>query len=77
MRVDETNEHGEVISREIVSSYEDAYTAELKEMHACLTGCQPIKTTAEDATQDLKLFKLLFDQYDRQKLGMPNSLLIQ
>ncbi|KAI9697210.1 MAG: hypothetical protein M1836_004774 [Candelina mexicana] len=67
VRVDEENEYGEVVTREILSSYEDAYTAELKELHACLTDRRDIKTSAEDAALDLKLFKMMFEQYERQK----------
>lgn len=65
--IDEINEHGEAVTREILSSYEDAYTAELKELHSCLTSGKAIKTTAEDAMQDLILFKMMFEQYDRQQ----------
>ena len=68
VRVDEINEHGEMVTKEILSSYEDAYTAEMKEMHACLTEGLKIKTSAEDATKDLELFKMLFDQYEKQGL---------
>lgn len=67
VKVDEVNEHGEMTTREILSSYEDAYTAELKEMHACLTEGREIKTSAKDATKDLELFKMLFDQYEQQR----------
>ena len=66
VRVEEENEHGEVVMREILSSYEDAYTAELKELHACLTEGKDIKTSAKDAMQDLRLFKMMFEQYERQ-----------
>ncbi len=65
--IDEINEHGEAVTREILSSYEDAYTAELKELHSCLISGKAIKTTAEDAMQDLILFKMMFEQYDRQQ----------
>ncbi len=65
--IDEINEHGEAMTKEILSSYEDAYTAELKELHSCLTSGKAIKTTAEDAMQDLILFKMMFEQYDRQQ----------
>lgn len=68
VNVHEANEYGEMVSKEILSSYEDAYTAELKEMHACFTQGAPIKTSVEDATQDLRLFKMLFDQYERQQV---------
>ena len=71
VKVDEVNEYGEVISKEILSSYEDAYTAELKEMHACFTEGREIKTSAEDALQDLRLFAMLLEQHQRQRMREP------
>lgn len=68
VKVDEINEHGEAVSREILSSYEDAYTAELKEMHACFTQGRVIKTSAEDAMEDLRMFKMIFEQHERQQV---------
>jgi len=67
VKVDETNEHGEAVSKEILSSYEDAYTAELKEMHACFTQGKEIKTSAKDPVEDLRLSKMIFEQYERQQ----------
>ena len=67
VKVDELNEHDEAISKEIVSSYEDAYTAELEEMHACFTKGRRIKTSAEDALQDSKLFDMLLDKSREQR----------
>jgi len=43
VKVDEINEHGEAVTRGVLSSYEDAYTAELKEMHACFTQGKEIR----------------------------------
>ncbi len=45
VKVDELNEHGEATSREILSSFEDAYTVELKDMYVCFALGAPIKTT--------------------------------
>ena len=70
VKINEVNEHGEAVSREIVNDYEDVYTAELKELHKCLTSGKAIKTSAEDAAQDLKLFRMMFEQYDRRQAGM-------
>lgn len=64
VRVEEVNEHGEVQSREVLSSYEDAYTAELREMHECFTGGKEVKTTPEDAMEDLRLFDMIYQKYD-------------
>jgi len=66
VKVDELNEAGEASSREILSSFEDAYTVELKTMYACVVEGKPIKTTPEDALQDLKLFDLMYKQHARQ-----------
>ena len=71
VKVDEINEHGEVISKEVTSSYEDAYTAELSEMHACFTEGSEIKTTAEDALQDSRLFAMLLEQHRQQRMRNP------
>ena len=68
VKVDEINEHGEVTSKEITSSYEDAYTAELSEMHACFTEGREIKTSAEDALQDSRLFEMLLEQHRQQRM---------
>ena len=68
VKVDEVNADDEVVSREILSSYEDAYTTELKEMHACFTEGREIKTTAEDALQDAKFFAMLFEQHRQQRM---------
>lgn len=48
--------------REMLSSYEDAYTAELKAFHECVVNGMPIKTTAEDAASDLKLYEMMYDK---------------
>lgn len=69
VKVDEKNEHGEMVERIVCSSYEDAYTTELIEMHKCFTEGKEIKTTPEDAIQDLKLCKMMLDRYERQLTG--------
>ena len=40
-------------------TYEDPYTLEILEFYDCVKGGKPIKTTAEDAKQDLEIFKLI------------------
>jgi predicted dehydrogenase len=60
VRVEEVNEYGEKEVREIMSSYEDAYTAELKEMYECFVNGKEIKTTAEDAVNDLRLYDAMY-----------------
>ncbi|KAF2494852.1 NAD(P)-binding protein [Lophium mytilinum] len=64
VKVDELNEHGETQTREILSSYEDAYTAELKELHACITQGKTIKTSAVDALEDLTLYDMMYKKYE-------------
>ena len=67
VRVDERNEFDEVVTREILSSYEDAYTAELTELHACLTEGREIKTSAEDAINELRLFRMFYRRWEQQE----------
>ncbi|KAJ9640336.1 hypothetical protein H2201_006891 [Coniosporium apollinis] len=64
VKVEELNEHGEMTSKEILTSYEDAYTAELQELYACLVDGKGIKTTAEDALEDIKIFDMMYKKYD-------------
>ncbi|KAI5776260.1 hypothetical protein EDC01DRAFT_777860 [Geopyxis carbonaria] len=60
VKVTEKDESGGVSNRTILTSYEDAYTIELKEMHAALVGGHEIKTTVADALNDLKLFDMMY-----------------
>lgn len=63
VEIDELNEHGEKAHRSIQTSYEDAYTRELKEFHACITENKSFKTTATDALEDLKLFNMMLKSH--------------
>ena len=65
VRVEERNEHGEMVSREILGSYEDAYTAEWMEVHRCFRGRRDIKTSLDDAVEDLRLFEMMFERRGR------------
>lgn len=67
VEVDELNEYGEKVHRSIQTSYEDAYTTELKELYANLVEGVPIKTSAEDAMEDLKLVKMMLEKYPQHK----------
>ena len=69
VEIDEMNEHGDKVHRSVQTSYEDAYTAELKELHACLVDGKSIKTTAADALEDLKLFDMMLKKYPQYKNG--------
>lgn len=62
--VQELNASGEFETREILGSYEDAYTAELQELYACVVDGKQVKTTAEDAIQDLKLYEMMYQRWN-------------
>ncbi|KAE8324087.1 hypothetical protein BDV39DRAFT_217430 [Aspergillus sergii] len=64
VEVDETNEQGEVQHRSILSSYEDAYTAELKELYDAFAEGKPIKTTVSDAREDLQIFDMMYKRWN-------------
>ncbi|KAH8647554.1 hypothetical protein BGZ60DRAFT_391040 [Tricladium varicosporioides] len=63
VEIDELNEHGEKCHRSLQTSYEDAYTAELKDLYECVAGGKEIKTTVIDAMKDLELFKMMMMKY--------------
>jgi predicted dehydrogenase len=64
--VEEMDEQGELRRTESVSSWEEGYREELRALYAFLVEGKPAKTTAVDGLQDLKLFRMMFEQYDRQ-----------
>lgn len=64
--VHEVNEFGEIEKREMMGSYEDAYTAELQELYECLVRGKEIKTSTEDAREDLRLFDMMYQRWDQQ-----------
>lgn len=66
VKVHELNEAGEATTREILSSFEDAYSVELQEMYKCFVEGKPIKTTAQDAIRELELFDLMYKQHAHQ-----------
>ena len=63
VRVQEVNDAGEVQTREIISSFEDAFATEFQDMHDCLINGKKIKTSAEDAINELKLYDLMYAKY--------------
>ena len=67
VEIDELNEHGEKCHRSLQTSYEDAYTAELRDLYECVANGKEVKTTATDALEDLKLFKMMMDKYPEYK----------
>lgn len=60
--VQEKTEQG-IQTREIISSYEDAYTAELQELYECIVNGKPVKTTASDALQDLQIYDMMYRKW--------------
>jgi predicted dehydrogenase len=64
--VEEMDDQGVLRKTESVSSWEDGYLEELKALYAFLVEGKPAKTTAVDGLEDLKLFRMMFEQYDRQ-----------
>nr|POE65663.1 hypothetical protein CFP56_58769 [Quercus suber] len=65
--VQEVNAHGEMETRELLSSYVDAYTTELEDLHACLVDGKEIKTSAADAVEDLKLVEMMYRCWEKQE----------
>lgn len=61
--VDEVNEQGEVQHRSVLSSYEDAYTAELQEVYEVFANGKSIKSTVEDAKQDIQIFDMMYKRW--------------
>lgn len=65
VKVEELNADGEITKRKTLSSYQDAYTSELQEMHACFTEGKQVKTSIEDALQDLQVFDMMYKALDK------------
>jgi predicted dehydrogenase len=51
--------NGEAVRREILTSFEDAYTTEMIEMHGCFVEGKEIRTSAKDSLEDLKLWTMM------------------
>nr|OQO24845.1 hypothetical protein B0A51_10332 [Rachicladosporium sp. CCFEE 5018] len=58
--VHEVNEFGEIQTREMIGSYEDAYTTDLQEMYECFVDGKEIKTSLEDAKEDLRIYDMIY-----------------
>ncbi|MCJ1405123.1 hypothetical protein MMC11_008349 [Xylographa trunciseda] len=67
--VEEKGEGGEKVRREVMSSYEDAYTAEMRELWGCLVEGRECKTTVRDAMEDLTLFDMMYNASANQRDG--------
>lgn len=61
--VDEVNGQGEVQHRSVLSSYEDAYTAELQEVYEVFANGKSIKSTVEDAKKDIQIFDMMYKRW--------------
>jgi hypothetical protein len=57
--VDEKTAAGAYQYREILTTCEDAYTSELRELHVCLAEGKDIKTSVGDAIQDSEIFQMI------------------
>lgn len=57
--VDERAPGGGAQTREVLATYEDAYTSELRELHECLVEGREIKTSVSDAILDLEIFQMV------------------
>lgn len=65
--VQEVNDAREVQVREMLGSYEDAYTSEMQELYDCLVRGKPIKTTPQDAMQDLEIYAQMYRVYEQNR----------
>jgi len=68
VRVDELVD-GQAVTREVLASYEDAYTVELKEMYECFISGKEIKTSVEDAMHDLKLWTMMMEKHNEDSVA--------
>jgi predicted dehydrogenase len=68
VRVDELLD-GQAVTREVLASYEDAYTVELTEMYECFTEGKEIKTSVEDAMHDLHLWTMMMKKHNEDLLA--------
>jgi len=55
------NVNGGYQEKFIRPTYEDPYTLEYKELYALVAEGKPVKTTAQDAVQDLKIFQMIME----------------
>ncbi|QDS74765.1 hypothetical protein FKW77_001478 [Venturia effusa] len=67
--VQELNEAGEMQTKEMLGSYEDAYTTELQEAYECFANGKEIKTSCTDALNDLEIFDMMYKRWVAQESG--------
>lgn len=56
---EDVNGSGPLKETTVTKTYEDPYTLELRELYALATEGKPVKTTVEDAAQDLKISQMI------------------
>ncbi|PVH72482.1 NAD(P)-binding protein [Cadophora sp. DSE1049] len=61
MEIRETTADGSFKESSVRSTYEDSYTLEMKELYSCVVEGKEIKTTVEDAKQDLVVFRMIME----------------
>lgn len=64
--VEESDSEGRLAVTESVSSWEDAYREEIRALYEFVVDGKMVKTSAKDAVIELRLFRMMFEQYDRQ-----------
>ncbi|KAF2031690.1 NAD(P)-binding protein [Setomelanomma holmii] len=65
--VQEVNDYGEIGKREIIGSYEDAYTSEFLELFECFANGKEIKTSATDALNDVKIYDMMYSAWNASR----------
>lgn len=64
--VEESDEEGRLKVVESRSSWDEAYREEFRALYSFVVDGGVVKTTARDAVTELRLFRMMFKQYDRQ-----------
>lgn len=59
VEVREFDKAGNHVERVVRPTYTDTYTLELEELYECVRNGKPVKTTPEDAAQDLLIFDMI------------------
>lgn len=62
IQVRENLPNGEFQEREVRSTFKDPYTSEWEELHQSLKNGKGLKTSVEDAEQDLNVFEMILEK---------------
>lgn len=57
---------GRLKTTESLSNWEDAYREQFRRLYESVAEGGDVKTSAKDAVLEVRLFRMLFEQYDRQ-----------